>query len=202
MGDLSNSFSSLETKARSINAAQTLQAETQARLHDQMEIDMQVAQGYLSEVASTALQLQTVVSEASSRIQSMTTFAQIFRAIFDWVVIACIGLVGCLAFAVLVMIWRYSRRAAVVIITGISTISDTIPSEHVLMSNTAMTSLIILSGAQAYLEAFFNLLHHTFLLVLNDPFSRASAIFGICSFIGVICYSTKARKRFHERYSL
>ena len=126
MNHLSESFNSLESKAESINAAQTLQAEIQSRLHDQMEIDMQVAQGYLSQVASTALQLQTTVSETSSRIQSMTAFARVFGTIFDWVVIGCVAVVGCLALATLVMMWHFSRRAAALVIGGISTRSSSV----------------------------------------------------------------------------
>ena len=123
MGHLGQSFTHLETRAESISIAQTLQAETQARLHDQMEVAMQVAQGYLSEISSTALQLQTIISETASKIQSMTTFACMFGVLLDWVLTVCFGLFAFSALAALVTVWRYSHKAAMNIILAISKFS-------------------------------------------------------------------------------
>ena len=112
MGHLSKSFSHLETKAKAINAAQTLQAETQARLQSQMEIDMQVTQGYMSDVASSAQQLQSTVTETASKIESMTAFARLFGTLFDWAFIICAGVAVGLSIGLLIAVWRLSYKAA------------------------------------------------------------------------------------------
>lgn len=112
MGRLSQSFTQLETKAEAFNAAQTRQAETQARLQNQMEIDMQVTQGYLSDVASSAQQLQTTVTVTASKIESMTAFARLFGTLFDWAFIICAGVAASLVTALLLAVWRVSYKAA------------------------------------------------------------------------------------------
>ncbi|KAL9101507.1 MAG: hypothetical protein Q9163_003233 [Psora crenata] len=93
MSYLSQSFTELETKAEAFSAAQTRQADLQTRLHDQMEVDMQVTQGYLSEVATAAIHLQATIATTSSKIQSMTAFARAFGSILDWAALACVGFI-------------------------------------------------------------------------------------------------------------
>ncbi|KAL9637662.1 MAG: hypothetical protein Q9164_002067 [Protoblastenia rupestris] len=113
MGYLGESFTQLETKAQSFSAAQTRQAETQSKIHDQMEVNMQIAQGYLSDVASTAMQLQATVAETHSKIESITAFTRIFGNIFDWAALSCLVVVIFFAIATLTIVWRSSRKLAI-----------------------------------------------------------------------------------------
>ena len=202
MGHLSQSFTHLETKAEAISTAQTLQAETQARLHNQMEVAMQVAQGYLSEISSTALDLQAIISETASKIQSMTAFARVFGFVFNWVLTASVGLVAFSALAVLVTVWRYSHKVVVTIISAIGRFSPIPTWAKLTMYSSAATLLFTFTGAYAYTEAGFARIYRTSLLILDDPFSLASAVFAVFSFLGIICYSIKARRRLHKCYSV
>ena len=113
MGYLGESFTQLETKAQSFSVAQTRQAETQSKMHDQMEVNMQIAQGYLSDVASTAMQLQATVAETHAKIESMTAFTRIFGNIFDWAALSCLVVGVFFAIAILTIVWRSSRKLAI-----------------------------------------------------------------------------------------
>ena len=111
MNGLTKSFSNLESRADALSAAQSKQVETQSRLNGQMEVDMKVAQGYLSDVASRALELQATVSETSSKIQSMTTFAKAFGMALDWTATLLIIVLLVLFGWILRVIWRFSPLA-------------------------------------------------------------------------------------------
>ena len=75
-----------------------------------MEVDMQVAQGYLSDVTSTAMQLQATVAETYSKVESMTAFARIFGNFFDWAIMAGVGLLLLFAAGFMAFVWKYSPK--------------------------------------------------------------------------------------------
>ena len=81
---LDSSFAGLETKAQAFHAAQTLQAETQARLHDQMQVEMHVTHGLLTDVTSSAAKLQSTVDKTSAKIAQMATLGGLSAAVVQW----------------------------------------------------------------------------------------------------------------------
>ena len=81
---LDKSFAGLETKAQALHAAQTLQAETQTRLHDQMQVEMQVTRGLLVEVTSSAAHLQAAVDTTSTKIAQMATLGGLPATVMQW----------------------------------------------------------------------------------------------------------------------
>ncbi|KAG8532896.1 uncharacterized protein KY384_002774 [Bacidia gigantensis] len=110
MDNLGHSFSRLESKAEAIGVAQQRQGETQEKLSQQMEVDMQVAQGFLTDVASSAMHLQATVSETSSKIQSMAAFAKVFSTILNWTYFfGCVVLLSIIVTAVAIG-WQYNSR--------------------------------------------------------------------------------------------
>ncbi|MCJ1229510.1 hypothetical protein MMC12_006177 [Toensbergia leucococca] len=82
--NLDKSFEKLESKAEKFHASQTLQAETQARLHDQMQTEMQMARGLLAEVTSSAASLQSAIEDTSTKISQMATFSGITGSVLRW----------------------------------------------------------------------------------------------------------------------
>ena len=98
MDTLQKSFTEMESRAATFGAAQVVQADLQSRLQDQMETGVQLAS-----------QLRNVITETSAKIESVTALAQTFGAVFDWAVIALIGILGTLTVTLLAAIWRLSR---------------------------------------------------------------------------------------------
>ena len=85
--NLDKSFAGLETKAEAFHIAQTLQANTQNHLHDQMDrmqTDMHVARGLLAEVISSASSLQIAIDDTSSKIANISTLCGFFTVILRW----------------------------------------------------------------------------------------------------------------------
>ena len=125
MGRLTESFSHLESRAEAIGATQSQQAETQYRLHDQMEVQMQVTQGYLSDVTNKASRLQEAVSRTASEIQSLTAFTQLFSTVYDWTIIIS----GCILLGAtglfLRALWRFNHTIACCVAAAISTVPPT-----------------------------------------------------------------------------
>ena len=58
---LDNSFAGFESKVESFHAAQTRQAEMQARIHNEMQNDMQVTRALLDNITSSATTAQTTI---------------------------------------------------------------------------------------------------------------------------------------------
>ncbi len=81
---LDKSFAGLETKAQAFRAAQTLQAETQTRFHDQMQVEMHVTRGLLSDVTSSAANLQAAVDNTSVKIAQMATLGGLPATVVQW----------------------------------------------------------------------------------------------------------------------
>lgn len=79
MINLGSSFTGLESKAETFHAAQTRQAEMQTRLHDHMQIEMQVTRGLLDEVTFSAKSLQATVDSTAAiigKLASLTGFTR------------------------------------------------------------------------------------------------------------------------------
>ena len=98
MDTLQKSLTEMESRAATFGAAQVVQANMQSKLQDQMETGVQIAQ-----------QLRSVITETSAKIESVTALAQTFGAVFDWAVIALLGILGTLTVTLLTAIWRLSR---------------------------------------------------------------------------------------------
>lgn len=81
---LDRSFEKLETKAEAFHAAQTNYADTQTRLHDQLQSEMHVARSLLAEVTNSATGLRVSVEDASTKIAQMTVFSGITTTILRW----------------------------------------------------------------------------------------------------------------------
>lgn len=84
MISLDRSFEKLETKAEAFHTAQTHYADTQTRLHDQLQTEMHVARGLLAEITNSATSLKVSVEDASTKISQMTVFGGITSMILRW----------------------------------------------------------------------------------------------------------------------
>lgn len=113
LDNLDQSFSGLQNKAQSLHDAQIHQAETQGRLHDLMEVDMQVARGLLDDVISSATKLQAAVHNTSTNIAQVVSLAWIASSIWNWGRWAFAS--SFLVFVIYLFSARYARYAAVAI---------------------------------------------------------------------------------------
>lgn len=90
MQDLDHSFSGLESKAETLHAAQTRQAEMQAHLHKQTQVEMQASQSLIANVTSSARVLHEAVDDAAAKVANMAWFGafpgEFFR--LGWLVLA------------------------------------------------------------------------------------------------------------------
>ncbi|KAL9127275.1 MAG: hypothetical protein Q9217_003810 [Psora testacea] len=177
MGYFSQLFHQLETKAESFSAAQTRQAEMQSRLQDKMEVDIQVTQGYLSEVASTALHLQTTVAATASKIESMAALARAFSSVLDWAALACVGFLVFLATGILTLVWKSSRKLVLAVI---------IVTTFIVLDLTDVLTLVDFRFSSPVTYSH---------IIFNDPFFRASMIFALLLFFVFICYWAGRHKR-------
>ncbi|KAL8799158.1 MAG: hypothetical protein Q9182_006095 [Xanthomendoza sp. 2 TL-2023] len=81
---LDKSFSGLESTAAALHKTQMADAETRTRLHNQMEIELQVAQGLLADVTASAAALQATVLDVNSKIVHMATLGGFSNTIMSW----------------------------------------------------------------------------------------------------------------------
>ena len=100
--NLDRSFEKLETKAEAFHTTQTLHADTQTHLHDQLQTEMHIARGLLAEVTNSATSLKMSVEDASTKIAQMAIFGGISSTILRW---------GWLILLVFV-IYQFNPRAA------------------------------------------------------------------------------------------
>lgn len=87
LSNLDKSFTGLETQAEAFHAAQTLQANTQTHLHDQidrMQTDVHVARGLLAEMTSSASSLQSAIEDTSSKIAKISTLGGFTTVVVQW----------------------------------------------------------------------------------------------------------------------
>lgn len=88
--DLDHSFSGLESKAEKLHVAQTRQAELQAHLHNQTQVEMQASHSLIVNVTASARGLHEAVDGAAAKIANMAWFGAIPGELFrlGWLVLA------------------------------------------------------------------------------------------------------------------
>ena len=116
MQDLDQSFSGLESKAETLNAAQIRQAEIQAHLHNQTQVEMQVSRSFVANMTSSARGLHDAVDDATAKIANMG---------WSGAVPGELSKLGWLVLAVAVLHW-YSPRHAKFVVTAIGEFLKTI----------------------------------------------------------------------------
>ena len=95
--DLDHSFSGLESKAETLHAAQIRQAQMQAHLHNQTQVEMQASRSLIANVTSSARGLHEAVDDAAAKIANMTWVGEYPRELFrfGWLVLAVAVLHWC-----------------------------------------------------------------------------------------------------------
>lgn len=116
MQDLDHSFSGLESKAETLHQAQTRQAEMQARLHNQTQLEMQTSRNLIANVTSSARGLHEVVDDAAAKIAKLAWVGAVPGDLFK---------LAWLALAVTVLHW-YSPKHAKFVATVIGGFRKTI----------------------------------------------------------------------------
>ena len=88
--DLDHSFSGLESKADTLHEAQIRQAEMQAHLHDQTQVEMQASRSLIANVTLSARGLHEAVDDAAAKLAKMAWFGAIPGDLFKlaWLVLA------------------------------------------------------------------------------------------------------------------
>lgn len=83
-------MSGLESKAETLNAAQTRQLELQAHLHNQTQVEMQASLNLIANVTSSARGLHEAVDEAAAKLSKMAWFGAFPEGLFrlGWLVLA------------------------------------------------------------------------------------------------------------------
>ena len=82
---LDRSFASFESRAEAFQAAQTRQAELQTRLHNDMQIEMQVTRGLLDNVTLSATGLHTTIQTTSALIGQFTSLIGNLGSVAGWI---------------------------------------------------------------------------------------------------------------------
>ena len=107
---LDNSFAGFESKAESFQAAQTHQAEMQARLHNEMQIDMYITRGLLDNITSSATTLHTTIQTTSALIGQLASLIGNLRGATGWIpTVICVLL---LLFVLWIIHPKFALRAA------------------------------------------------------------------------------------------
>lgn len=88
--DLDQSFSGLESKAYTLHEAQIRQAEMQAHLHNQTQVEMQASRSLIANVTSSARGLHEAVDDAAAKIAKMAWSGAIPGDLFKlaWLILA------------------------------------------------------------------------------------------------------------------
>ncbi|KAI4199625.1 MAG: hypothetical protein LQ350_004500 [Teloschistes chrysophthalmus] len=81
---LDKSFAGLESTAAALQATHSAGAEAQLRLHSQVQIEMQVAQGLLADITASAATLQDTVHDTSSKVAHMVALGGVTNKILNW----------------------------------------------------------------------------------------------------------------------
>ena len=82
---LHNSFAGFESKAESFHAVQTRQAEMQARLHNEMQIDMKLTRGLLDNITSSTANIHTTFQTASGLIGQLDSLFGKLAGTTPWI---------------------------------------------------------------------------------------------------------------------
>ncbi|KAI4234604.1 MAG: hypothetical protein LQ352_008166 [Teloschistes flavicans] len=81
---LDKSFAGLESTAAALHATHNADAEAQLRLHSQVQIEMQVAQGLLADITASAATLQNTVHDTSSKVAHMVALGGVTNNVLNW----------------------------------------------------------------------------------------------------------------------
>lgn len=81
---LDKSFAGLESTAAALQATHSADAEAQLRLHSQVQIEMQVAQGLLADITASAASLQDTVHDTSSKVAHMVALGGVTNKVLNW----------------------------------------------------------------------------------------------------------------------
>ncbi|KAL9576941.1 MAG: hypothetical protein Q9203_007629, partial [Teloschistes exilis] len=81
---LDKSFAGLESTAAALQATHSADAEAQLRLHSQVQIEMQVAQGLLADITASAATLQDTVHDTSSKVAHMVALGGVTNKVLNW----------------------------------------------------------------------------------------------------------------------
>ncbi|KAL8809138.1 MAG: hypothetical protein Q9200_003685 [Gallowayella weberi] len=81
---LDKSFSGLESTAAALHRTQMADAEARTLLHNQMEIELQVAQSLLADVTASAAALQSTVLDVNSKVVHMATLGGFSNTVMSW----------------------------------------------------------------------------------------------------------------------
>ncbi|KAL8905294.1 MAG: hypothetical protein Q9207_002727 [Kuettlingeria erythrocarpa] len=82
--NLDKSFAGLESTAAALQAIQTSDAESQLRLHNQVQMELQVAQGLLTDITASAASLQATVQDTSSKVTNMVAIGGLSNNVLNW----------------------------------------------------------------------------------------------------------------------
>ncbi|KAL8767090.1 MAG: hypothetical protein Q9209_006317 [Squamulea sp. 1 TL-2023] len=104
--NLDRSFAGLESSAAALHKTHSAEAEAQLRLRNQLQVELQVAQGLIADITASAASLQASLHDTSSKVAHIVTFGGLSDRILTWA--------WCLV--ALLILWqfnpRYSRYAA------------------------------------------------------------------------------------------
>ncbi|KAL8732581.1 MAG: hypothetical protein Q9181_003896 [Wetmoreana brouardii] len=84
LSKLDRSLAGLESTAAALHATQTEDAKAQLHLHNQVQIELQVAQGLLADITASAANLQSTVRDTSSKVAHMVALGSLTSMILNW----------------------------------------------------------------------------------------------------------------------
>ena len=89
---LDRSFAGFESRAETFQAAQTRQAETQARLHNDLQIEMHITHELLDNITSSAKGLHTTIQTTTALIGHLGSLISNLRGATGWIpAVLCIS---------------------------------------------------------------------------------------------------------------
>ena len=100
-------LTTIESNAEAIHATQAKQADSQTQLFGQMQTEIYVARGLLTDITESAATLQSSVKDASNQIASMATISGITTSVLRW------GWCGLVLFVLYLVNPRYAGFAVV-----------------------------------------------------------------------------------------
>lgn len=185
---LDNSFASFESKAESFQAAQTRQAELQARLHNEMQIDMYVTRGLLDNITSSATNLHTTIQTSSALVGQVASLIGNLRGATRWIpTVLCVSV---LFFVLCIFNLGFALRAAGLIgqppLEGNlwSLLTSHAVSTIILKAYGVFDALLLITSAQ---DAFSAVLpFDTHLL----PLLAAASVLAVILAIAALCHFT------------
>ncbi|KAL8781021.1 MAG: hypothetical protein Q9213_006198 [Squamulea squamosa] len=100
--NLDRFFAGLESSAAALHETHTAEAEAQLRLRNQLQVELQVAQGLIADITASAASLQASLHNTSSKVAHIVAFGGLSDRILTWV--------WCLV--ALLILWQFNARYA------------------------------------------------------------------------------------------